>query len=187
MKSGSKTVVADETAVKENIPKWDYSKLKAGDWFSGTSYYQVDAIQKGGEVDLTNKGQCISVTGDLLETEMNNSSVYDSEEALSLTKVAELLTQANTKCFTVTFNTKTDSKAIADLLSWATAADLKNSKTLAKQLLLGKRTTIVGRLANSQGKLGRSLVVDLTTEGFKQVDHRHLISLILNNVKYTVK
>jgi hypothetical protein len=134
-----------------------------------------------------NKGQYISVTGDLLETEMGNSSVYDSEETLSLTKIAEILTQANTKCFTVCFNTKTDSQAIAGLLSWVTAADLKNTKSLAKQLLLGKRTTIVGRLANSQSKLGRSLVVDLTTDSFKQVDHRHIIYLIINNVKYTVK
>jgi hypothetical protein len=52
--------------------------------------------------------------------------------------------------------------------------------------MTGKETVIVGRLANSVGKLGRSLIVDLPTSGFRQVDHRTLRWLIIKNVKYIV-
>ena len=38
LKSGSKPAVAAE---KKDGPKWDYSKLKVGDWFSGATYYKV--------------------------------------------------------------------------------------------------------------------------------------------------
>ena len=59
---------------------------------------------------------------------------------------------------------------------------------MAKSLLTGKETTVIGRLAGAgEAKLGRSLVVDLQTGGYKQVDHRNLLWLIINNVKYTVK
>lgn len=184
LKSGAKAVVADD---KKDGPKWDYSKLKVGDWFSGTTYYKVTRFGPG-SVDLQNQaGEDIYCTGDLPETEWHNSSVYDSEEHVSLTKVAEVLTQANTKCFTVSFNTKTDKETIAKQLTDVTQKDLNDTKALAKKLLTGKQTTIIGRLANSEGKLGRSLVIDLESNGYKQVDHRHLLWLVLDNVKYTVK
>jgi hypothetical protein len=64
---------------------------------------------------------------------------------------------------------------------------LSEGKKLAKTLMSGKETTIIGRLANSEGRLGRSLVIDLGSKGFRQIDHRTLISLIINNTKYTVK
>jgi hypothetical protein len=64
---------------------------------------------------------------------------------------------------------------------------LNDTKALAKKLLTGKQTTIIGKLATSENKLGRSLVIDLESNGFKQVDHRHLLWLVLDNVKYTVK
>ncbi len=61
---------------------------------------------------------------------------------------------------------------VREKLAAATAADLKNPKALAKDLLTGKESTIVGRLSKADGKLGRSLVIDLPTQGYRQVDHR---------------
>jgi len=75
---------------------------------------------KSNYLHLENKEETIEVTGALPETEMNNSSVFDTEENLSLTKVAEILVNARTKCFTVCFNTKTDKDIIADQLSKVT-------------------------------------------------------------------
>ena len=118
---------------------------------------------------------------------MSCADIYGSEEKLALTKVAEVLNSANSKCFTVCFNTKVDEKLAAEKLSNATAADFKNVKNFAKDLLTGKETTIVGRLSNSDNKLGRSLVVDIASKGYRQVDHRTINWLIINNVKYTVK
>ena len=110
MKKGAKTpAVADEA--KKDAPKWDYSKLRVGDWFSGTTYYRVSEISRD-EVELQSKEGTIGVTGDLPETEMNNSSVFERQEQLSLTQVAQILVGANTKCFTVCFNTKTDKDVI---------------------------------------------------------------------------
>lgn len=116
-KAGAKAAAVEEA--KKDAPKWDYSKLRVGDWFSGTTYYRVAAISKD-EVDLETKTNTIGVTGSLPETEMHNSSIFDREEKLSLTKVAEILVGANTKCFTVSFNTKTDKDIISDALSKVT-------------------------------------------------------------------
>ena len=68
--------------------------------------------------------------------------------------------------------------------------DLKDEskrKAIARELLSGKETVIVGRLSKASGKLGRSLIIDLPTQGYRQVDHRSIKWLILKNVKYTVK
>ena len=120
---------------------------------------------------------------------MNNAAVYAEEKKESLTFVAELLSNVRTQSFTAQFRTKIDEKECLDKLQKATAAELNEGKTLAKSLLTGKESRIVGKLANSEGRLGRSLVVDLNlgAKGFRQIDHRTLISLIINNTKYTVK
>jgi len=39
--------------------------------------------------------------------------------------------------------------------------DLKESKALAKELIVGAEKTVVGRLSKAEGKLGRSLIVTL--------------------------
>jgi hypothetical protein len=99
---------------------------------------------------------------------MFNSDVFASEEKLSLTKVAEKLEQANTACFTVCFNTKIDEKDVVMKLSEASEDDFKhNSKKLAGELLNGEERILVGRLAGGERKLGRSLVIDLPTQGFR--------------------
>lgn len=118
---------------------------------------------------------------------MNNASSFGSEEKISLTKVAAVLEQAREACFTACFTTKVDEKEIAEKLAKATLNDLKNSKTLASEILTGKEHTLVGRLSRGEGKLGRSLVIDLPTQFYRQVDHRTLRWLVLKNVKYTVK
>ena len=120
---------------------------------------------------------------------MYNAGVFASEEKLSLTKVAKVLEEAKTTCFTVCFNSKVDEKTVKEKLAALTSADLKDKAKVAqtaKDLLVGKETVIVGYLSNSQGKLGRSLIVDLPTEGFRSVDHRTIKWIIIKNVKYVV-
>lgn len=46
-------------------------------------------------------------------------------------------------------------------------AEHKDAKSLAIELTTGREITIVGRLSNIDAKLGRSLVIDLETGGFK--------------------
>ena len=63
----------------------------------------------------------------------------------------------------------------------------EKAKELAKEILVGKETVLTGRLSRAEGKLGRSLVIDLPTQGYRQVDHRTLKWFIIQNIKYTVK
>jgi hypothetical protein len=47
---------------------------------------------------------------------MYNANVFATEEKLSLTKVAKILEEANTTCFTVCFHAKVDEKVIKEKL-----------------------------------------------------------------------
>jgi hypothetical protein len=51
---------------------------------------------------------------------MYNASVFDTEEKISLTKVASALEKAGEACFTACFNTKVDEKEVAGRLAKAT-------------------------------------------------------------------
>ena len=65
--------------------------------------------------------------------------------------------------------------------------DAAAAKALAKELLTGQEKTLHAfLLGKSEKQLGRSLVRDLPTQGFCQVDHRTLKWLIIDNVKYLV-
>jgi hypothetical protein len=57
---------------------------------------------------------------------------------------------------------------------------------VAKEIFVGKESTVVGRLSNSENHLGRSLVVSFNKGPYAQVDHRNIKWLILKNVKYIV-
>lgn len=48
---------------------------------------------------------------------MHNACVFASTEKLALTKVARILEEAKTACFTVCFTTKVDEKLIKEKLS----------------------------------------------------------------------
>ena len=89
---------------------------------------------------------------------MHNSSVFAEEFKMSLTKVATMLAEANSKCFTVCFTTKVDDKMVAEKLAAVKAKpNADAARALAKDLLTGKETTVVGRLSRAEGRLGRSL------------------------------
>ena len=119
---------------------------------------------------------------------MQNANVFDKEEKLPITKLVKILKEANSTAFTVNFNCKVDEKQIAEKLAAATAADFKDPKALAKELLHGKETTVVGRLLSTESKLGRSLVLGLEKDNhYCLVDHRHINWLIFKNVKYIVQ
>ena len=192
LKKGCKAPAEEEKKDEKNArfaPKWDKNSLTVGDWFSGTRYFQA-VSNKGDEVVCKSEGQEITISKDILEYEMNNANVFATEEKLPLTKVATKLAEANSTAFTVCFTCKVDEKDVREKLSKCTAKDMKDNtaaKALAKDLLLGRETTITGHLANSEGKMGRSLVINLANKGFAQVDHRTIKHFVIDNVKYTVK
>ena len=86
------------------------------------------------------------------------------------------------------FTTKVDEKMVQEKLRGVKSKlSADKAKALAKEILVGKETQLTGRLSRAEGKLGRSLVIDLPTQGYRQVDHRTLKWFICENIKYTVK
>lgn len=186
-KGAKKADKEDEEEEKKGAPKWDTKQLQVGNWFSGTSYFTTKSID-GDQVTTSCNGHEVVVSKDILEYEMHNASVYAKEEKLALTKVVKILKDARSTAFTVNFNCKIDEKVVQEKLLKASAQQLKEGKALAKELLTGKESTVVGRLSKTEGNLGRSLVVGLERAfQFAQVDHRHINWLILKNVKYIVQ
>jgi hypothetical protein len=97
---------------------------------------------------------------------MQNSSVFDKEEKMALTKVVKVLKEAGSTVMTICFNCKVDEKVVIEKMKGCSKEELKDSKTLAKEILTGKESTVIGRLSKTENNLGRSLIVGVG--GFKQ-------------------
>lgn len=189
LKKGAKKAdvdMKDEEKKNKDEPLWDRKQLAVGNWFSGTAYYKVKKID-GDQVETRSDGKSITISRDILEYEMHNACVFTKEEKLPLTKVVKVLKEAHSTAFTINFNCKVDDKQVAEKLKACSEKEFKESKSLAKELLLGKESTIIGRLSKSEGKLGRSLMINLENAMYAQVDHRTINWIILKNVKYIVK
>ena len=182
LKQGGKKELGEEEK-KDGGSLWDKKNLAVGNWFSSTNYFHVKEIS-GNEVKTNCGGKEVLVSKDILEQEMYNANVYAKEEKLTLTKIAMLLKEANSVAFTICFNCKLDEKAVEDKLSNLTEKELKDAKSLAKELFTGRERIAVGRLSKCEVKLGRSLIVELPVHKFVSVDHRTIKWLIYKNVKY---
>ena len=87
------------------------------------------------------------------------------------------------------FHAKPNEKKIQELLG-AHKGGPKNAveaKEWAKECMEGPEVTLIGRLSKAEGKLGRSLVIDLPSQGYRQVDHRTIKWIVIDNVKYNLK
>lgn len=184
-KGGKKADSDDEDIHRSGKALWDPKQLAVGNWFSTTDYFTVKAIN-GDKITTLNNNKEIEISRDILEHDMHNASVFEKQEKLCLTKVVDVLKEANSAAFTICFNTKVDEKAVKERLSTLTQQKLKDPKALAKELLTGPEKTFVGRLTKQEAKLGRSLMIVLPENSFASVDHRTINWIILKNVKYIV-
>ena len=65
--------------------------------------------------------------------------------------------------------------------------DATAARELAKEYLTGSESTLICRLSKTEGKLGRSTVIDVPSQGYRQVDHRTIKWIVMANVKYTLR
>ena len=130
---------------------------------------------------------------DILESEMYSAKIYDKEEKLPRTQIIELMMKAKETVMTVVFHKKIDEAYVKEVLEGASKnefQDAKKLKALSSQLTEGKQIEMTCFLLKSESKLGRSSVMDLNAPwgaNFRQIDHRTVESVILKNVKYSVK
>ena len=172
-------------------PRWDASRIQVGQWLSATSYYKVREItdKESVKVAETRDSQTdITMARDILETEMNSGLAFEKEEKVSRTDLVEKLIGAGESAFTIHFNKKVDAEHIKNVLSSAGAEpDLAQ---ISKDVITGQEVQMTCHFTKTENQLGRSLVMDLNAphgKNFRQIDHRTVNSLILKNVKYTVK
>lgn len=188
-RSGSKKSTDEEMVEKhkKGDPKWNYSSLVVGNTFSGTAYFKIQEALSDNKVLTKCDDKEILVSRDILEYEMNNANVFASEEKVPLTKIAQILeSEVHSTCFTVCFNCKVDEKEVKSKLASLKKEELSDAKKLAKEILSGKETTLVGHIAKSDSKMGRTLMIELNQHGFRQIDHRSIKWFIVKNVKYVV-
>jgi hypothetical protein len=131
---------------------------------------------------------------DILVHDMNSSKAYDEEIKLTRTEIVKLMTEAKESVMTVKFHKKVDEDHVKSTLmkikSKENIGNDKFLKQLSKELILGGEVNMVCTLTRSEGKLGRSSVADLNAKfgfNFRQIDHRTVQELILQNKKYVVK
>lgn len=132
------------------------------------------------------------VSRDILE-KMDSANHFQKEVPLNMTELAELLENAGDTAFTVSFKKKVTEESVMEKLQGATAKDLDNNKFLAqlsKELTEGEDCLMTCHLVEAESSLGRSTVIDLTTSSpnkFRQVDHRTINYIIINNTKFVLK
>lgn len=124
-------------------------------------YFKVNSVYNRGNdlrvTDLHNKGDFEIHGRSLVETAFS-ADRYETEKKTTKTKIAEALVNAGHKPFTVHF---------------------------VKQN--GKERTMRAKMIAPEPMMGRSRVEDFDDKALKQVDHRTIQWLILDNVKYMVK
>lgn len=169
------------------------AQLKVGDRLSRVSYMEV-VSKSGSSFRVKNEeGMTWTIAGSILQNEAYAAGQYTEEQEVNRTEMVEALESAGDSVFTVVFDKKTSQKSIVAAL---TAIDrLPSSKAdinkLAKSMMAGEERTLVGYLASTEPKMGRSTVVDLevdpSSHRLRLVDHRTIKELILRNVRYTLK
>ena len=192
LKRGGKGFADIDTNIPKDEAKWDANKLAVGNMFSGTSYYKTVSKTSASEVfcyELNFNNRGVEIDRDIMRDEMYSSSLYEEEVPVTRTELATILTEANNKCLQVSFLTKASEKSVQEKLAAQKAAPKtdKEAKQLAKECLFGNETTLDCRMSKAEGKLGRSLVVELGSQGYRQVDHRTINYIIMNNTKFVLK
>lgn len=156
-----------DPATQRKTHKVEPGKVQKGHVMAFLYYAVVDSVKPGGDLldvtGLDNKQGSFSVHGVELIRNALSADLYEEEEKVTKTRAAEILISSHNRPLTVVY-IKAD----------------------------GKERTLRGRLVSAEPLLGRSHVEDLDIDESKGtrmrlVDHRTIVSLIVDCVKYIVK
>jgi hypothetical protein len=140
----------------------ELNKIKKGERLSMTYYLETLSVS-GDSIQVRDQNKMeFTIRGkSLIEGSIKSASQFSDTRKVSRTEMVDILLGAGDTVFTCEF-TKAD----------------------------GSDRTLVGHLINTESHFGRSNVLDLeVTSGhpIRQVDHRTISSLVINDVKYTLK
>jgi len=182
-----------QVIVHEQEEKTKVAQLKVGSWFSSVIYNKVIAVDPT-YVNVVNQyGTDYSVTHKLVEDESYSADQFAVEKKVTRTELVEVLENCADTVFTINFTTKATEEKAKALLEGIRPGDLTDAKFLrglAKDIIQGHQSTIVGYLRHTEPKMGRSSVIDLNlpkNNNIRLVDHRNINWIILKGVKYTAK
>ena len=139
-------------------------KVKRGDLMAFTYFGFIQDTSNLGQTELIVEGlngDTFRVSGDSLIENAASADQYVKSKKVNKTEAAEILVASHNRPFTVCF-TKAD----------------------------GTKRVLKGRLLRHEPLMGRSYVEDLEIKSghpLRQVDHRNIVYLIVNGIKYTVK
>ena len=137
----------------KKVPKvvkklWDRKKLAVGQYLSELAYYEVKKISGKKVSVLSSIGGEIDIDFDLLK-DMDSAQHYAKEVPLSMTQLVEVLETVNDTVFKVVFRKQANVENAANVLDGVSLADLKNAAkkaSIAEQIAVGERTTMIARL-----------------------------------------
>lgn len=115
---------------------------------------------------------------------MYSADHFDREVPMNMTALAELLHSVQDHIFTVAFRKQASEENTIATLQDADQKDFKDPKALSKmvkQIVGGEATTMICHMVEVQNNLGRSLVIDLSSNKaskFRQIDHRTIEHII---------
>lgn len=176
-------------------------EMKVGDIFSHTGYLRVARAFNGTNIQVEvlrgmDSGRIwVFETADDLA--MQSASRYAETIKLTKTQMAEKLANVGQHVFTATFRTILDDKRLREQLLKRNG-ELRDVKTptdvnnLVKSMAGARECTLIGRLMSSEGKLGYSLIDTLNGGAsrkpvFRNINHRDIKELIVNNTRYQAK
>ena len=174
-------------AVKDLEPLWNRDKLQVGDHFSSISYLKVQKIA-GDTITVENSlgGSWIMSKG-LLVRDAWSADIFSKVVKTNMTELARILTECQDTVFTVSFKKKIDAAEVQAKLETIDLNQIEDMKKIQKLVTEGQDCVITGHLAGHETALGRSLVIDLSSDSsFKQIDHRTINWIVYKNVKYTL-
>lgn len=134
-------------------------------------------------------GKEIEIEKKILAEDSYSADHFDRSVTCSMTELAEILNDAKDTIFTVNFKCQPNQETVSEKLKGLDINSVKNEaeiKKLTKSLIEGEESTIIGHLADGSHCFGRTLVIDLESGGFKQVDHRTIQWIVLRNTKYVL-
>jgi len=170
------------------------SRYAVGAHYSRLSYGQITQVHEGYIVIKNTDGEEWSLYNPIAENELFTSDQFDEEVKCNRTELIEHFMNVRDSVFTVTFLKQKTAPSVAEQLQNLEDETKERPRKLArfaKELLKGEERVLVGYLVQAEPALGRSTVVDLEVENgrhnIRQVDHRTLKRLIVNNTCYSLR